>query len=118
MRRKPKQFFSFELLTYQSLNKALPSRKCSYKVPAKCKTCAFNEVNDWAPDEGFEDNLKFQEQLKSCIQEVSSLDTYSTKESMTFLNQQINYPNYLQPSPCMNISRYPKCGMYCTQQSL
>ena len=43
-------------LTYQSLNGALPSRKCSIKAPAKCKTSifvlmkisAFNEVNDWA----------------------------------------------------------------------
>ena len=47
------QFFSSEL-TYQSLNGALPSRKCSIKAPAKCKTpvlswqrSTFNEVNDW-----------------------------------------------------------------------
>ena len=31
------QFFSSEL-TYQSLNGALPSRKCCIKAPAKCKT--------------------------------------------------------------------------------
>ena len=28
-------------LTYQSLNGALPSRKCSIKAPAKCKTSVY-----------------------------------------------------------------------------
>ena len=42
-------------LTYLSLNGALPSRKCSSKAPAKCKTSVYvlteiclHKVNDWA----------------------------------------------------------------------
>ena len=44
-------------LTKASYNGAVPSRKCSIKVPAKCITSvymswwrfAFNEVNNWGP---------------------------------------------------------------------
>ena len=35
---KYKSYFSSELTNHQSLNRALPSRKCSIKEPAKCKT--------------------------------------------------------------------------------
>ena len=34
-------------LTYQSLNRALPSRKCSIKTSAKCKTSVFVLLEIW-----------------------------------------------------------------------
>ena len=41
MRRVTNTNLLFWVLTYQSLNRALPSRKCSIKTPAKCKTSVY-----------------------------------------------------------------------------
>ena len=97
------------------IDNSLTVSKQNLSLPHIAYMYAANDFQTYSinTSDAFEDNLHFQKQLKLCIQEVLSSDTNSAKDSMAYLNQQINYPNYVQPSPCKNISRYPKCGIYC-----
>ena len=49
--------------------------------------------------------------LKSCSLKLISEE--NGNEAKSFLNEKIKFPKFLQPSPCLNISKYPQCSKYC-----
>ena len=62
--------------------------------------------------ENFEDK-KFGQSLESCINDVLSSDAFSTTKSKDFLDEKIDHPEYLKPSPCFDTNQFPNCIDYC-----
>ena len=67
----------------------------------------------------FEDSQKLNISLKACIDVVHS-NTFENKiiEKVYFVKKDIgNSTNYMEPSPCLNLNKFPECSHYCTLHS-
>ena len=63
----------------------------------------------------FKDSQQLNMSLNACIEDVRSsiFDNESTSE-MYIDTPLENSAKYMEPSPCSNLTKFPKCNHYCT----
>ena len=98
-----------QLFTLPNQNLSLPLIAFLYSAN-DFKTHSFLSSDDF-----FDNDLGVEESLRSCISNVTS-DVFSN-EAQNFLTEKIKYAKYLQPSPCLDMSKYPQCSQYCNWHS-
>ena len=101
-----------QLFTLPKQNLSLPLITFLYSVKDfKAHTFLLN-------DEFFDDekDLGIGQSLRTCFEYVL-LDVINTNEVKSFLTETINLAKYLQPSPCLNMTKYPQCSRYCNWHS-
>ena len=63
----------------------------------------------------FKDSQELNNSLKACIEDVRSrsFDNEATSEMFLYTRLE-NSTKYMEPSPCSNLTKFPKCNNYCT----
>ena len=101
-----------QLFTFQNQDLSMPMIAFLYSAN-DFKTHSFLTSDDFFD---VENDLGVEKSLKICISNVTSSDVFSY-EAKNFRTEKIKYPKYIQPSPCMNVSKYPQCSQYCNWHS-
>ena len=63
----------------------------------------------------FEDSQQLNSSLKACFEDVKANSFMDKSTGQMYINKELeNSAKYMEPSPCLNETKFPKCHHYCT----
>ena len=63
----------------------------------------------------FDDSPELNNSLKACLEDVQAKSFHEETTTDMFINKDIGISaKYMEPSPCLNLTKFPKCNHYCT----